>query len=54
MAQTKSLSKLALEYKEQSYCPIMLQTCILLQREGVTDAVIQRRCGVTPPTRVTR
>ena len=50
MAQLKSMTKLALEYKEQSYCPIMLQTCILLQREGVTDAVIQRRCGVTPTT----
>jgi DNA-binding transcriptional MerR regulator len=50
MKTNRKFTQLAAEYKAHSIEPLMLQTTILLQREGVNLNEIQRRCGVTSQT----
>jgi transcriptional regulator with XRE-family HTH domain len=50
MKANRKFTMLAAEYRAHSIEPLMLQTTILLQREGVNLSEIQRRCGVTTQT----
>jgi hypothetical protein len=50
MKANRKFTALAAEYKARPIEPLMLQTSILLQREGINLNEIQRRCGVTTQT----